>query len=167
MLDGVRIGLTLSAALGSGLIGGVLFTFSTFAMKALHRLPPAQGIAAMQQINVTVLTPWFLGPFLGTAAGCAVLGALSLGRLREPGAALALGGSVLYVVGVLGVTVACNIPRNDALDAVEPNSAEGAALWARYVPEWPAWNTARTVAALAAAAMLTVALVLGYGRDGG
>jgi uncharacterized membrane protein len=33
-------------------VGGIFFAFSAFVMKALDRLPPAQGIAAMQSINV-------------------------------------------------------------------------------------------------------------------
>ena len=62
--------LTLVAALGCGLIAGVFFAFSTFVMRALARLSPSEGIAAMQSINITVLNPWFLGAFLGTAAAC-------------------------------------------------------------------------------------------------
>src|SRR6185436_10873289 len=40
--------LTIGTAVGSGLVGGVLFGFSTFVMRALDRLPAAQGLAAMQ-----------------------------------------------------------------------------------------------------------------------
>ena len=54
-MGGFTFVLTLLAALGSGLIGGVFFAFSAFVMKALARLRPDQGIAAMQSINVTVL----------------------------------------------------------------------------------------------------------------
>src|SRR5687768_13749063 len=69
----MQYGLTLLTALGSGLIGGVFFAFSTFVMRALARLPAAAGIAAMQGINVAVINPWFLVPFLGTAvAGVAL-----------------------------------------------------------------------------------------------
>jgi uncharacterized membrane protein len=56
---------------------------------------------------------------------------------------------------------------NDALAAVDPDSAEGAAQWARYVPGWTVWNSVRTVAALAASAALTVALVAGRSKDFG
>jgi uncharacterized membrane protein len=59
------------------------------------------------------------------------------------------------------VTIACNVPRNDALAAVAADSADGAAVWSRYVPAWTAWNTVRTVAALVAAALLIIALVVG------
>ena len=57
MSGGITFALTLIAALGSGLIGGVFFGFSGFVMKALARLRPAQGIAAMQSINVVAVTP--------------------------------------------------------------------------------------------------------------
>jgi len=42
--------LTLVAALGCGLVAGIFFVFPTFIMKALARIPAAQGIAAMQSI---------------------------------------------------------------------------------------------------------------------
>lgn len=63
--------VTLLSALGSGVIAGVFFAFSTSVMKALAALPPAQGVAAMQSINVAIINPWFLIPFLGTAAAAA------------------------------------------------------------------------------------------------
>ncbi len=52
--------LKLLAALGSELIAGVFFAFSTFVMKALAQQPAAQGIATMQTINITVINPWFM-----------------------------------------------------------------------------------------------------------
>jgi uncharacterized membrane protein len=57
----VLFALTLAAALGCALLGGLFFAFSNFVMKALMRIPAPSGIAAMQAINVTVLNPLFLG----------------------------------------------------------------------------------------------------------
>jgi uncharacterized membrane protein len=51
------------------------------------------------------------------------------------------------------------VPLNEALAIVEPDSAEGASLWTRYIAVWTAWNHVRTVAALAAPALLIIALV--------
>lgn len=70
MMDHLHFGLTLAAALGSGLIAGAFFAFSTFVMKALSRLPAREGIAALRSIDVVVLNAWFLGVFLGTAVLC-------------------------------------------------------------------------------------------------
>ncbi len=150
--------MTLISALGCGLVGGIFFAFSTFIMKALDRLPPAQGIAAMQNINVTVFNPWFITAFFGTAAACAILTLSSLLSWHRPGAALMLVGSLLYLFGTILVTIVFNVPRNDSLAAVDPESAEGVRLWAGYVPGWTAWNHVRTAAALAAAAALSIAL---------
>lgn len=150
--------LTLVSALGCGLIAGVFFAFSAFVMKALARLPPAQGIAAMQSINVVVLNRWFFAVFFGTATGCTALIGNSLWTWHEPGAIHRLIGGALYLIGTILVTILFNVPRNDALAAVDPASAEGASLWARYLTEWTAWNHVRTAAALAGAALLTVGL---------
>jgi uncharacterized membrane protein len=51
IIDGLLYTLTLITALGCGLAAGVFYAFSTFVMKALARLPAAQGFAAMQSIS--------------------------------------------------------------------------------------------------------------------
>jgi uncharacterized membrane protein len=161
MFDRLFFALTLFSALGCGLVAGVFFAFSSFVMNALARLPAAQGIAAMQSINVVVINPLFMTAFLGTAAACVLLVVSSLLRWREPGAACLLAGGLLYLFGVILVTMVFNVPRNDALAAVAPASPEGASLWTNYLGSWTAWNHVRTAASLLAGTLLTVALVLG------
>jgi len=148
----------LAAALGCGLIAGVFFAFSAFVMGALARLPSAQGIAAMQSINIVVINPVFLGVFFGTAVLCFVLIVAALIAWGESGAMPLLAGSVLYLVGTIGVTMACNVPRNNALAAVAADAADSTRVWSRYVAEWTAWNHVRTGAALLAAASFMIAL---------
>ncbi len=156
--DQLLFTLTLVAALGCGLIAGVFFAFSVFVMKALSRLPPGEGIAAMQSINVAVLNPWFLGAFLGAAVVCLVALVFSLLRWHEPAAVYLLVGSVLYLVGCLLVTIVFNVPRNETLASVAPDDPDRASRWTDYVTTWTAWNHVRTGAALAAAASFGVAL---------
>jgi uncharacterized membrane protein len=160
MTDKLLFALTLFSALGCWLIAGVFFAFSTFVMKALAWIQPGQGIAAMQSINAAVPGSLFGMTFLGTAAACAVLAVLSLFRWHKPGAGYLLAGGLLYLVGVILVTMIFNVPKNNVLAAVDPASGEGASLWADYVSSWTVWNHLRTAASLAAAALLTIALVL-------
>ena len=159
MIDSL-FALTFVSALGCGLIAGVLFAFSAFVMKALANLPPAQGIAAMQSINVVIINPFFMVAFLGTALACVGLAVSSLIRWNEPSAVYLLAGSLLYLVGTVAVTGVFNVPWNDKLAAAEADTADGAKLWHRYVAVWTAWNHVRAAAALAAAASLTMALIL-------
>lgn len=142
--------LVFAALLGSGITAGVFFAFSTSVMGALSRIPSAQGIAAMQAINVAVVNPLFMLALVGTAVASLVLivaGLLGWGDL-ETGWVLA--GSVLYLLGGIVVTAAFNIPRNNALAALAPDDAASAASWTRYVSEWTAWNHARTAGCVAA-----------------
>jgi len=150
--------LTFGTMLGCALIAGVFFAFSTFVMKGLGGISPPHGIAAMQSINVTAVSPAFMAALFGTAAGCLVLALSSLFTWRGPQSLYLLGGAVLYLAGTIIVTVVFNVPRNDALAAVDSTSTEGARVWADYLVTWTTWNHVRTVAALAAAAALTMAL---------
>jgi uncharacterized membrane protein len=164
MSNTILAAATATVAIGCAVIGGAFFAFSTFVMKALARLPAAQGIRAMQSINITVINPWFLGLFVGMALACALLALVSLLSWSDPAAKARIAGCVLYAVGCFGVTMAFNVPRNDAMAKLDPEAAESAPAWERYVSEWTAWNTVRTVAAVAASAALVAGLTL-QGRD--
>jgi uncharacterized membrane protein len=69
-------------------------------------------------------------------------------------------GGLLYLAGTIGVTMAYNVPRNNALAAVDPHSAEAAKLWSRYYTEWTRGNHLRVAAGITAAALLTIALTV-------
>ena len=161
MSSGATLLLAVLATLSSGLVAGAFFAFSTFVMKALGRLPPPQGIAAMQSINVTVFNPWFMGVFVGGAALAVVELIVAIRRWGEPGAAWLLAGALLYAIGCFAVTIAFNVPRNDALAAAGAESAEAAKLWADYLRDWTFWNHVRTAAAFASAASYLGAAIAG------
>ncbi|MEH2164301.1 MAG: anthrone oxygenase family protein [Nostoc sp.] len=150
--------LKLFTALGCGLVAGVFFAFSTFVMSALARLQPREGIVAMQSINITAINPLFMVALFGTALACTLTAIASLLKWHRPDAVYLLVGSLLYLVGTILVTIAFNVPLNDALAIAKPDSAEGANLWARYLTNWTLWNHVRTIAAFGAAALLTIAL---------
>ena len=69
-------------------------------------------------------------------------------------------GCGMYVAGSMGVTMAFNLPRNDALARLDPSGREAAEQWPRYLAEWTFWNHVRTAGALAASATLMAAALL-------
>jgi uncharacterized membrane protein len=151
--------LTFAAALGCALMAGLFFAFSVAVMKALGALPPPQGIAAMQSINLVIVNPWFLTVFFGTGAVCIAVIVVALLDWSVAGTAFAVAGGLLYLLGTLLVTIVFNVPRNNALAKALPTSNDGALLWTDYLVTWTGWNHVRTVAALAATACLILALV--------
>jgi uncharacterized membrane protein len=147
-------------ALGAGLTAGIFYAFSTFVMAALARLPPPEGIAAMNAINVTVINPWFMAVFMGTPLLCVAVAILAFLNWSTPGSATILIAAVLYVTGSFVVTMIFNVPLNDALAAVAPASPEGTTLWTRYLTDWTFWNHVRTTVPLLATALFIVGLLL-------
>ena len=145
---------------GCGLVGGVFFAFSTFVMGALRRLPPAQGIAAMQSINVLAVTPAFMTALFGTALACVALSVLALTSPGDWPVTEVLASSALYLIATIGVTIGRHVPMNNTLATWRADDTDAASYWHDYVARWTAWNHVRTVAALAAAATLTVALTV-------
>jgi uncharacterized membrane protein len=159
MLERILFALTFTAAIGSGLVAGIFFAFSTFVMAALGRILAEQGIAAMQSISITVLNPAFFIAFLGTGAVCLALVAGSYVWWGEASGKLVLAASLIYLVGCIGVTMVCNVPLNYALAAAQPNTPEATTLWSRYLSTWTAWNHLRTVAPLLSAILFMAALL--------
>src|SRR3954447_4328863 len=76
-LDRTIIVLVCLAAMGAAIVGGMFYAFSSFVMRALGRIAPEQGVAAMKSINVVVITPSFMVVFAGTAVLCLVLAGAS------------------------------------------------------------------------------------------
>ena len=152
--------LTALAGLGCAVLGGVFVAFSTLVMKALGRVPARQGIVAMQAINRAALTPAFMVLFLGTTLLCALLTGWSFLLWGSGSALLLLTGGVSCLVGAFGVTAGYHVPRNNALDTLDPSGTEAVARWTSYQRGWTRWNHVRGCASLAAAVLFTVALVL-------
>ncbi|MCP3820968.1 DUF1772 domain-containing protein [Streptomyces sp. A3M-1-3] len=160
MDTGLLFTLTLFSALGTGVVAGTFYAFSTAVMRALAALPARQGIAAMQSINIAVI-PWFVLAFLGAALLSVATSVVALTRWDEPGAGWALAGGVVYFFGSLVLTIVFHIPRNNALAGMDPAAEQSAAYWERYVRVWTAGNHVRTVASFAAAALFILGLTAG------
>ncbi|HSI14588.1 MAG TPA: anthrone oxygenase family protein [Chthoniobacter sp.] len=152
-------GLTFATALATGLMAGVFFAFSSFVMKALGRLPAAEGISAMQSINMLAERSIFLVAFLGTAVACLALAVASFWRLSSHSGWLMVAGAAIYLLGCVAVTMICNVPMNNSLATMPAADPATTTYWTTtYLPQWTFWNHVRTVACLLSSGLLTWAL---------
>ena len=159
------LAIELLAAVGAGLAGGVFFAFSAFVMRGLGNLPAADGIKAMNAVNVAAVRPPLMILLFGTAAVCVAAIVAQLvtwgsfrTRLAESGVALSLTGAVIYLLGAVLVTMERNVPLNRALAAA--TDASGPMLWKMYLRDWVKWNHIRTVACAVACALLVYGTAL-------
>ncbi|MGW2822523.1 anthrone oxygenase family protein [Streptomyces sp. NPDC001443] len=159
MIDGPYLVLAALGVLGTGLMAGVFYAFSVLVMRGLAALPPARGVAAMNAINSSAMTPAFMVVFFGVATVCAVIAVVTFVLWPDDGTVELLLGSALYLAGSFGVTVVANVPRNAQLMGMEPDTPEAAAYWPAYLREWTRWNHIRAVASALSAVVYLLALV--------
>ena len=152
--------LALAAAIGSGLVAGIFLAFSTFIIVAFARIPPEQGIAAMNSINVTIVRSPFMVLFVPTAILCVLIAALAIIDWRGDASVWMLGGATLYIVACFISTIVFNVPMNDALAKVSGSGAEAADVWNSYLKDWTRWNHVRTAASLLAAIAFVRSLMI-------
>jgi uncharacterized membrane protein len=146
------------AAVGAGLAAGVFYAFSGFVVQGLDLLPAPEAARAMRSVNVTAVRPPLMVELFGTALVAVVVAVVAVVD-GATGAWWAVAGAAVYLVAVVGVTAAANVPRNDALAAAPAQDDALARAWAAFRPGWTAWNHVRTAGGAAAAALFVVALV--------
>lgn len=126
-------------------IFGFFYAWVCSTMWGLDNADPRIAIAAMQEMNESVRNAVFFPAFFLTpaVAACAAWAA-------GPGTARRwfIAAAVIYTIGGLFLTMAINVPMNEALaESVIPDDPAGAAeIWAGYSPAWQAWNITRAVA---------------------
>lgn len=142
----------VTAAL-TALNAGVFFAFSTFVVPAARRLPPTEAVHAFQAMNRQVPRSLYLPVFLLSGAGGLVTAIAAFAVVGS--GVLAFGGLIAFLA--LVVSIAVNIPRNNALETA--GDAEADAAWQRYVGAWAVGNHVRTLLCVLAVGLLVAALV--------
>ncbi len=143
----------------AGIMAGIYFTFSVFAMRAFAELGDEAGARAMQSINRVILKSAFLPLFFLSTVACGALVVLGLLGYAGPDASAIIAGGAVYVIGMFGVTVAGNVPMNDRLDVADAASEEGKAVWREYLTRWTRLNHVRTVACIVALVLFGLGVV--------
>ncbi|MET7832123.1 anthrone oxygenase family protein [Micromonospora sediminicola] len=150
--------LTLvGATVGAGLMAGLFAAFAYAVMPALRGADDRTFVDAMQRINVTIVNGWFLLVFLGTPLLAALSAVLAWRGAGRPALPWILCGLALYLV-MVAVTVAVNVPLNDALAAA--GASDLGAARQRFETPWVAWNLVRALVSTAGFGVLCWALVL-------
>lgn len=150
------------AAVSTGLIAGLFYAYSCSVNLGLGKLGDKEYLSAMQSINVAILNPVFFATFMGTVLLLPVATWLNYGQPVSVRFWLLVAASVVYIVGVFGLTMFGNVPLNNALAAIDiGNSSASDLLKHREAFEMP-WNklhSIRTIANIAAFALVVIACV--------
>jgi uncharacterized membrane protein len=145
--------LLWAAALSSSLMVGVYFAFSGFIMKAFEEIETAQSVTAMNSINEVILRSMFMPVFFGSSILSFLLVIVAFYYWGEVGAGATLIAGMVYLVGMFACTIVFNVPLNNALARLDPDSDNVQQIWSHYLRTWTKWNHLRTVSSLITCAL--------------
>ncbi|MEC3976795.1 anthrone oxygenase family protein [Amycolatopsis sp. H20-H5] len=140
MFDVLAIVALVAATIAAGLIAGLFYAYACSVMPGLALADDRSFVVAMREINVAILNGWFALTFAGAPVLAVVAGLL---HLRGSALPWIVTGFVCLVV-MLVITMAVNVPLNNALEAGR-DSADFAALRGRFESSWVRWNLVRAL----------------------
>jgi uncharacterized membrane protein len=152
-----NISLLVSGLL-SGLIAGLFYSYSCSVNPGLGKLSDAEYLRAMQSINREILNPIFFASFIGTLLVLPLATWLSYSSPAGPRFYFLATASILYLVAVFGVTIFCNVPLNNMLEAFDSALAPPGELNAHRTAFEGPWNRYHFIRTLGS--ILTFALVI-------
>ncbi len=146
----------------SALMSGFFFAYTFSVNAGLHKLNDRSYLAAMQHINKAVLNPVFYSCFFG-ALIFLVISSILCFNIGSPRRYLVLCACISYAIGVLGITVARNVPLNQQLASFDIAMASEASLQsmrAVFEVPWVCWNNIRTLASFITVVCLVINFLL-------
>lgn len=162
--------MSIASILFSGAIFGFFYAWVCSTMWGLDATDPRIAIAAMQAMNASVRNIAFAPAFFLTPAVAALTGVVALSRRRRQAAGWFFAAAAVYLCFGLLLTMAVNVPMNEALalEAVPDDIEAARRIWDAYSQPWQVWNAVRAVASgvsLAFCAIGTLALGRQSGRE--
>jgi uncharacterized membrane protein len=146
----------------TSLLAGLFYGYAVSVNGGLGRLKDAGYVAAMQSINIAILNPLFFLIFMGPVILLPIATLMHRSILDSDRFILLLFASVLYIMGVFGVTAAGNVPLNNRLARIELSKASDQEITRareEYERPWNRLHTIRTLAAVIAATLVFAACV--------
>jgi uncharacterized membrane protein len=163
MMPVFQVVLMLTAFLCS-LVAGFLFAFAVVVMPGIGRLNDREFIRSFQVIDRVIQRgqPVFLLVWVGSVLTLIAAALLSLWMLDGANRLFVIAAAFVYLLCVQLPTVAINIPLNNALQTLNPDTMDEATRTrARndFEPRWNRWNARRTVCAGVASVLLLLVLL--------
>jgi uncharacterized membrane protein len=161
LLDSRLEAIMLVSVILNSMAAGIIFIFSNTVMPSLATLDADVGINIMNTINVIIVNPLFIIAFFGGLISGYPARVMwkNPDMYSMPARYYAVASTVVFFFGEFMVTVTQNVPRNNALLAVDPESDDGVNYWKNdFLKSWVAWNTARGIFAAISAVLGTLSL---------
>jgi uncharacterized membrane protein len=140
--------LLFATILFSGLVAGLLYSYSTSVNPGLKALPDNEYIRAMQSINTAIQNPVFFIAFMGLLLLFPFTTYLLYNQVSKNSFYLFALAMAIYFIGVFGVTMFFNVPLNEQLAKFSLSTAsqnEISAMRELFEKPWNRYHAIRTI----------------------
>ena len=146
------------------LVAGLLFAFAVVVMPGIRSLDDGGFIRAFQAIDRVIQNnpPLFVFVWVGSVLALITAAVLGMWVLTGTDRQLIIVAALLYLFCVQAPTFAINVPLNNQIQKLDPDSMnETTRKRAReaFEPRWNMWNAIRTSGASATSIVLMLLLV--------
>jgi uncharacterized membrane protein len=150
------------AILFTGLVAGLFYGYDCSVIKGLGNLKNEAYLQSFQSINKAIQNPYFFVSFMGCLLVLPFASWLCFKSSNPFSFYFMLSATIVYFIGVLGVTILGNAPLNEQLAKFTIASAtenEIALMRKIFEKSWNSYHTIRTVASIAAFTLTILSLI--------
>jgi uncharacterized membrane protein len=158
--------ILIATATATALIAGLFYAYSCSVNIALSKLSDEGYVAVMQSINREIQNPLFFTSFMGTLFLLPLSTWMQYRVGVSPTFFLLLAATAIYIIGAFIVTMAGNVPLNEALDKFNFQAAASEEITRQRIQfenVWNRWHTIRTVCSFVS--LVLVLIALSFGQD--
>jgi len=147
-----------------GLTAGIFYCWSVSVTKGLALLSDKEYITTFQQLNRAIQNPLFFICFMGTFFLLPLSTWLQYQKPLPVSFWFLLAASIIYFVGVMGVTMGASVPMNNELDVFNTETATIADISAKRIgfeARWNFLNDIRTISCIICLTLTVLACITG------
>jgi len=154
--------LLILTTMSSGLIAGLFYSWSVSVTPGLAKISDENYLQVFQSMNRAILNPVFFIFFMGLVI---LLPLLSYLYYSSPVSAqfwYILSAAILYLIGVIAVTIFGNVPMNNTLEVLQIDSMSPEQMSSfrfGFEKKWNNLNWARTICSSLSFVLLIMACI--------
>jgi len=146
----------------SGLMAGLFYAWSISVTPGLAKISDDSYLKAFQSMNRAILNPLFFVVFFGLLLLLPLLTYLSFQTSISNQFWYVILATILYFVGIMGVTIGGNVPLNNSLEALQIESMTPEQMdefRKGFERKWNRLNLIRTICSFLTFLLLVIACV--------
>jgi uncharacterized membrane protein len=140
-----------TSVLLTGLLAGLFYGYDCSVIKGLGNLSDTAYLQSFQSINKAIQNPYFFVSFMGSLLILPIASWLSYNSSNSVSFYLLLLATLIYFIGVFGVTIFCNVPLNEQLTnfSISTSSETEISIMRKaFEKPWNYYHSIRTVASI-------------------